>query len=167
MALSTTVSVQVAATLTTALDLVTSSAPLDLRKRLVLATGAGANQADRIWHDRRTVAASGTDSLDLAGSLEDALGGAFTPARVKGLLVVAAEANANNVVVTRPASNGVPIFSAAGDAVPVRPGGLLLWVAPDATGVAVTGGTGDLIDIVNSAGGSSVTYDIVLLGASA
>lgn len=167
MALSTQVNTALVAQLTTALDLVTASAPLSYSKAYSLASGTGANQADKIWSDTRTIAASGTDSLDLAGSLTDALGAAFTPARIKGLLVAAASGNTNNVNVTRPASNGVPLFLAAGDGIPVRPGGVFLWVAPDVTGVAVTGGTGDLIDIVNSAGGSTVTYDVVILGASA
>ena len=69
--------------------------------------------------------------------------------------------------VIRPASNGVPLFLAAGDGLPVKPGGAFLWVAPDATGVAVTASTGDLLTITNSGAGSAVTYYIVVLGASA
>jgi hypothetical protein len=167
MALSTTLTAQLVANLTSALDLVTAAAPLSWSRQVTLATGTGANQADRIWSDTRTIAASATDSLDLAGSLTDALGAAFTPARIKGLLVAAAAANTNNVNVNRPASNGVPLFLAAGHGIPVRPGGMFMWVAPDVTGVAVTAGTGDLIDIANSGAGTSVTYDIVIIGASA
>ena len=69
--------------------------------------------------------------------------------------------------VTRPASNGVPLFLAASDGLDVKPGGCFLWLAPDATGVAVTAGTGDLINIANSSSGTSVTYDVVIIGASA
>lgn len=167
MALTAKLVAQIVANLTSDLDLTDPAANLDVKKLVNLASGTGLNQADRIWSDTRTIAASGTDSLDLAGSLEDALGNAFTPARVKALLVAAASGNSNNVNVTRPAANGVPLFLAAGDGIPVRPGGTLMWFAPDATGVAVTAGTGDLIDIVNSGGGTSVTYDIVILGASA
>lgn len=153
--------------LTNPQDLGTGRFPLELTKRIAIANGVGANQSDRLFTDTRTVAASGTDSLDLAGVLTDPFGATFTLAKLKGVFVFAASANSNNVVVTRPATNGVPIFSAAGDALPVRPGGLFLWAAPDATGVAVTAGTGDLIDIVNSGAGTSVTYDIVILGTSA
>jgi hypothetical protein len=167
MALSTRLSLDLAATLTSALDLATASVPLAYRRDYVWASGTGASQADKQWNDQRTIAASSTDSLDLAGSLTDPFGATLTFARIKGVLVYAATANTNNVNVTRPASNGAPLFLAAGDGIPVRPGGLFLWMAPDSTGVAVTGGTGDLLDIVNSGAGTSVTYDIVVIGASA
>jgi hypothetical protein len=167
MALSTTIKVDLIATLLKALDLGSATLPLSKQVSIALASGTGANQADKIWHDQRTIAASGTDSLDLAGVLTDALGDALTFARIKAVLVVAAGANTNNVNVTRPAANGAPLFLAAGDGIPVRPGGCFLWVASDAAGVVVTAGTGDLLDIVNSGGGTSVVYDIVIIGASA
>ena len=166
-ALNSTVAISLTGTLTKALDLATGSVPLSKAATITLASGTGANQADKIWSDQRTINASATDSLDLAGSLLDAFGDAFTPARIKVVLVCAAGGNTNNVNLTRPASNGVPLFLAAGDGIPVRPGGCIVWVAPDVTGVAVTAGTGDLIDLINSAGGTTVTYDIVIVGASA
>ena len=166
MTVNSRVSVTVTSTATNPLDLATGTIPLSLLADLVLPNGTGSGQADRIWHDQRTIAASGTDSLDLQGSLVDAFGAAFTPAKLKAIYVKAASGNTNNVVVTRPASNGVPVFSAAGDAVPVLPGGVFVWVAPGA-GVTVTASTGDLLDLVNSSSGTSVTYDIVLIGTSA
>jgi hypothetical protein len=154
-------------TLTSALDLVTASAPLAYALDKALGSGTGANQVDRIWHDKRTITASSTDSLDLAGVLTDPFGALITFARLKFLFVEADAANTNNVNVTRPATNGVPLFLAASDGIPVHPGGYFQWFAPTAAGVVVTAGTGDLIDMVNSAGGSSVIYNVVLLGASA
>jgi hypothetical protein len=49
----------------------------------------------------------------------------------------------------------------------VRPDGKFVWVAPGATGIAVTAGTGDLITLTNSGGTTGVTYDVVIIGASA
>lgn len=49
----------------------------------------------------------------------------------------------------------------------VRPGGLLVLAAPDVAAYAVTAATGDLLHVANSAGGSAVTYDVVVIGASA
>jgi hypothetical protein len=167
MALTTQLTAQVSANLTSALDLVTSAAPLEYRQRLSLATGTGANQADMLWSDTRTLAASATEDLDLAASLTGPLGGTLTFARIKAVVVAAASGNTNNVNVTRPAANGVPLFLAAGDGVAVRPGGFFFWAAPDATAVAVTAGTGDLLTLTNSAGSTSVTYDVVIIGASA
>lgn len=167
MPLSTTIDLGVNATLTTALDLVTASAPLAYSKRISLATGTGANQADRVWSDTRTIAASGTEDLDLAGVLTDAFGAAFTLAKVKAVLITAAAANTNSVRVIRPAANGVPIFLAASDGLDVVPGGAFLWVAPSAAAVAVTAATGDLLTVANSGSGTSVTYDVVIIGTSA
>lgn len=145
----------------------TPTADLPVRKETVLTSGTGTGQADKIWYDKgRNISASATDSLDLAGGLTDAFGAALTFAKLKGIAVFAADTNGGNINLTRPASNGVPLFSAAGDAMPIVPGGWAVWVAPNAGGITVTAGTGDLIDLVNSVA-SQVTYDIVLLGTSA
>lgn len=167
MALSTKLVAQVVATLTDSLDLGTASAPLDYTKRITLTDGTGANQADKLWHDQRVIAASATDTLDLAGTLVDALGDTVTLARVKAVLVVADAANGDDVNVQQPATNGVPLFLAAGDGIGVKPGGAFLWVAPDADGVVVTDGTGDLLDLVNVNAAGQATVDIVIVGASA
>jgi len=163
----TKLAVSLATTQTSALDLLTGRAPLDILKELPLGDGTGANQADRLFTDRRTLAASATENLDLAGVLTDAFGATLTFARIKLVLVTAASANTNNVNVIREGTNGVPLFLAAADGVPVKPGGGFLWWAPDATGVAVTAGTGDLLTFTNSGAGTSVTYDVAILGASA
>lgn len=159
--------IDMAATLTSSLDLTTVSAPLDYSQQINITNGTGAGQANMVFSDERTVSASATDSLDLAGSLTDPFGATMTFARIKAVLVKAAATNTNNVNVVMPASNGVPLFLAASDGIAVQPGGLLLWVAPTAAGVVVTAGTGDLLNLVNSAGGSSVTYQIVIVGANA
>lgn len=167
MALTSTFDVGIACTQTSPLDLVTPTAGLDLANRIRLLTGTGADQADMLWTDTNTLSASGTTDVDLAGSLTGAFGNTLTFARIKAIYVSALAANTNNVNVTRPASNGVPLFLAAGDGIPVKPGGAFLWVAPDATGVAVTAGTGDLLTFTNSAGTTGVTYSVVVVGASA
>lgn len=166
MALSATIKAGISASHTNVLDLGTATFPLSVLQSLSLTDGTGANQADRIFSDTRTLAASGTEDLDLSGSLTNAYG-TVTFARIKAIIVIASSGNTNNVNVTRPASNGVPLFLAAGDGLPVRPNGIFLWACADATGVAVTAGTGDLITFTNSAGSTSVTYTVIIIGASA
>lgn len=161
-----TIDVNLSSLLTSALDLVTASAPLVNNTRITLPTGTATGQADLSWSDTRTVGASSTDALDLAGTLTGNLGGSLTIVKLKAVLVKAAAANANNVRINRPASNGVPLFLAASDGIDVLPGGLFLWVAPGA-GVTVTAATGDIINIDNSGAGTSVTYDVVFIGTSA
>lgn len=167
MTLNSSVLVQVASTLTSDLDLATASVPLTWRHRTVLASGTAADQADLVFHDTRTLAASGTEDLDLAGGLTSALGAALTFVECKLLVVSAAAGNTNNVRVSRPAANGVPLFLAASDGIDVPPGGVFAWFNPGNGGVAVTAGTGDLITVTNSAAGTAVTYDVIIIGASA
>jgi hypothetical protein len=169
MALTTTLKASLSLSAKTAADQGSNSATRALNLALSLADGTGAGQADRAFVDTRQLAASGTEDVDLASTLVGIEGSAVTFARVKAIVVVADEDNTNSVQVTRPASNGVPIFMAAGDGVAVRPGGALILMtgAEDATGYAVTAGTGDLITLTNSAGGSVVDYTIAIVGCSA
>lgn len=168
MTLKTKLNVSVSAMLTSLLDLAPSSSPLAYGKEFVLASGTGANQADKVFHDQRTLAASANETLDLAGVLTDPLGAPLTLARVKGIVIYAAATNVNNVEVGGVASGLAGwVGDAASDKVIVRPGGLLALFAPDLTAYAVTAGTGDLLKVANSGAGTSVTYDVIILGASA
>ena len=58
MALTTRITSRVEATLSTALDLATATVPVDKLKRFDWTSGVGSNQADKIFHDMRTLAAS-------------------------------------------------------------------------------------------------------------
>lgn len=130
-----------------------------------LANGTGANQANSLWIDTRTLAASANEELDLAGVLTDAFGGVLTLTKVKALLIEADDANVNDVLVGGAASNAwAAMFGDATDVLKVKPGGFFMLVAPDANGLAVTAGTGDKLKLANSGGGTGVTYTIVLLG---
>lgn len=165
--LTTFITAQIDATYRNVLDLGTPTDSFIKKQRLELANGTGANSADLMFHDQRTLAASGTENLDLAGSLTNGFGATLTFVEVRAILVTAASGNTNNVVVSRPASNGVPLFSAASDAIPVPPGGLFMWACGADGAVAVTAGTGDIITITNSSSGTSVTYDVIIVGTSA
>lgn len=169
MTLTTTANMVLSAAQISAIDLGPAQARRSISASASLTDGTGAGQADRVFADTRTLAASGTEDLDLAGALTDAFGAAQVFARVKAIFVKAAVGNTNNVNVTRPASNGFPLFMAAGDGIALRPGecfGLLCDVG-DAVGHAVTAATGDLLTVTNSAAGSSVSYDIIVIGSSA
>jgi hypothetical protein len=161
--------VQLDALSTSPLDLETGQASLDYKKAIGLTAGTGAGQADRRWSDKRTLAASANEDLDLAGVLTDVFGQAITFARVKQLVVVAAAGNTNNVIVGGAATNTwVGPFGAATHTLAVRPGeAKVICSATDATAYPVTAGTGDLLRIANSGAGTPVTYDIFIVGASA
>jgi len=173
MSLSAVVKASLNATLTRALDIVSGSAVTNPTFAATFTDGAGANQVNKIWSDTRTITASGSEEIDLTGStgspavtMTDVYGQTVTFARIKGIYVAASSANTNNVNVSRGSSNGCTLFLANGDGLQVRPGGVFLWCAQDATGVAVTNSSSDILTIANSSSGTSVTYDIVIIGAS-
>lgn len=169
MTLATKASISLAGKLASTVDLGSVAASIAKAYAVDLAHGTGAGQADRIWADTRTLAASANEELDLAGSLEDPLGGAFVLARVKGLIIAADAGNTNNVVVGAAASNAWATLLGATHTVTLRPGAVFAVLAgeEDATGYAVTAGTGDLLKVANSGSGTGVTYDIAVIGASA
>lgn len=147
------------------LDLSTSKDEIDYNPSWAFTDGAGALMADVVWSDQRTLTASTTEDLDLAGGLTDAFGTTITFARIKGIIIFAASANTNNVQVGGAGSTFINWVANSSDIVNIRPNGLLVLIAPDATGYAVTAGSGDLLRIGNSAGGTSVIYNIILIGS--
>lgn len=171
MPLESRVRVELQATERNALDLVAATAPLQVERNLILRNGTGAGNANILWSDQRTIAASGTDDLDLNGTtLKTAFNADVAMARVKGIYIAAASTNTNNVVVGGAASNQFATWvGAATHTVVVRPGGFIMLGTgqADATCYAVTAATGDILRVANSGAGTPVTYDIVLLGCSA
>jgi hypothetical protein len=170
MALDTPVfQVQIAANYTgTAVEGGTPAYPLNVTWAAPLTTGTGASQADKMYTAQITLTASSGQDIDLAGVLSDPFAVAMTMVKLKAIAIRASTTNTNNVNLTRPAANGVPWLLAAGDGIAIGPGGIFVAVNPGAAGLAtVTPATGDLIRVDNSGAGTSVTFDIVLLGTSA
>ncbi|MGW8762366.1 hypothetical protein ACWGN5_07685 [Streptomyces sp. NPDC055815] len=169
MPLTSDIGVSVSATLTKAGDLSTAADPLSWRRALHLEPGTSAGKADTRFADTRTLAASATEDLDLAGTLTDIFGTVVTFARIKGLFISAAATNTNNVIVGGAASNAWAALLGATGTLTLRPGAsvALMTGSTDATTYAVTAGTADLLKVANSAAGTPVSYDIVIIGASA
>ncbi len=172
MALISAVSLTVGATQTVVTDLGGPAAyPLSKNYAVSLTSGTAAGQADLIYQDTNTLAASATLDVDLAGALSGVFGSTLTFVRIKGLIVAAAAGNTNNVVVGAAAANQfVGPFGAATHTLAVRPGEFKVLVAcgaTDATGYLVTAGTGDLLRIANGGAGTSITYDLIVIGCSA
>jgi hypothetical protein len=164
--LTSRIVVTLTATLSSQLDLVSAEAPLAKQALLDLANGTGSNQANVIWTDTRTIAASTTEDLDLVGGgLTDAFGVAFAPAKIKAIIVVASAANTNNVVLGGDA-NSVPFLSVTTTTTTLQPRGFYVQSWPANAGIAVIAGTGDIVQVANGGAGTSVTYDIYIIGTS-
>ncbi len=122
--------------------------------------------ADSVFDKKATLAASASVEHDLAGALESPLGDVVSFAKVYAIGVFAEAANTNNVVVGGAAANSfLGPFKDATDKVALTPGGSLLVINP--AGWTVTPGTADLLKIANSGAGTSVSYRLVVIGASA
>lgn len=159
------VKLSVAGLLSKDIDIGTLSHNANYSQTFTIANGTSANQANMLFVDTRTISASSSENLDLAGSLTNAFGDTITFTRIKGMIIYANSANTNNVVVGGAGSNTFINWVAdATDEIVVRPGGMVALMAPDATSYAVTASTGDILKVANSSSGSSVTYDIILIG---
>ena len=166
MPLTTSLSLDLRGTQTGTLDLGTVNATLRKLVSDTLASGTGADQADLMWTDQRTVANGANDDIDLAGTLPNAIGGNAVFATIKAILIYAASANGDEIVVGNHATAAfVGPFGAATHTVKVEPDGVFFWWVPG-TGYAVTATTADILRI-NNPGAGSATYDIVVVGTTA
>ncbi len=154
------------ATLSQTIGAAPAVAPVNYPLEFDFTDGAGANKVHQCWSSlARSINASSSETLDLSGSLTDAFANSITFTKVKAILVAAAATNVNDVVVGGVGANGwVSPFGSTSDKVNVKPGGMLLLVAPDANGLAVTAGTADLLKVANGSSGSAVAYDIMIIG---
>jgi hypothetical protein len=170
MGLDVIATVSVSARMAATQDLGSVLATMNKSYGVTLTDGSLAGQANELFHDQRTLAASATEDLDLAGAvLLDPLGGTASFARVKGLVVSAAAANINNVIVGGAATNAfIGWITGATHTMPLRPGETFskFCGVADTIGYVVTPGTGDLLRVGNSGAGSTVTYDIIIYGAN-
>jgi hypothetical protein len=162
--LSTNMEVRLTGQLAGTVGLATASVPLSITKQIALANGVGASQADKIYTNTYAILTGATESIDVKAALVDALGAAFTPAKLKAVYIYSQPANTTNLTLFGDAAS-VPILSVATTTVTLLPGGLFLDIQPPLAGIAVTAATGDIIKIVNAAG-ATANVDVVLIGTS-
>lgn len=133
--------------------------------KLTLTTGNGNNQAQELWHDQRTVAATTADNLDLAGSLTNAWGSTVTFADIVVIAIWIRDPDGTSELRVGPrnqsnAWQGPFGGTAATDYVESKTGILLF----DGYGMgAVSGASTDVLGIYNSSA-QELDYDIVIIG---
>lgn len=126
--------------------------------------GTGIDQANAVYIDAFSIAASGSQLYDLAGTLTDRLGNPLVFTAIKTILVRADAANVNNVVYGNALNDLAGPVSPITATLPILPGGFMLLVNRSAAGWAVVAGTGDQLKLANSGAGSVVTGTIVVIG---
>lgn len=130
-------------------------------------SGTAAGLADKLYAAELTIAASGSQNLDLNGVLLDAFGAVFSPAKVRAILIEADAANANNVEIGGAAATAfLGWFKDATDILVMSPGDRILLSSRSA-GKAVGAGTADLLKVANAGAGTSVKLRVVIVGTSA
>lgn len=130
------------------------------------ADGVGANQFNLGYIAERTVTTGATDSIDLAGVLSSVLGTSFAAVELAAIAIINraidGTVNTTNLTIGGGSNPALGLFSS----MILRPGAAVLASCGDAGGLAVvTPATGDLLQIVNSAG-ASAKYQFAVLGRS-
>jgi len=128
-----------------------------------IANGTGLNQANALYIDDFSIAASGSLSIDLT-SLTDRFGEALTFSKVKEILLIADATNTNDVVYGNGTNPFVGPLSAGTATITVKPGNVFHVSNYSASGWTVTDTTADTIKLANSGSGSAVTGTIVIVG---
>ncbi|SFI31469.1 hypothetical protein [Nitrosomonas sp. Nm34] len=140
----------------------------DWRPEYYFQFGSGANQANKVFTDTRTIGASSTETIDLTWTTLDAIAKRLNLTKIKALILVASENNSNDILLGSNSLNNpiTSFFGAANDRLRIKPGGMIALIAPDANGYAVVQGAADKLDIANDGAGSPVTYTILIMGVS-
>jgi len=146
-------------------DMGTVRYPAYLKTTFAFANGAGNLQANTLWADTRTVASATPDPIALSGgALLNAFGETITFAKVKVLYIKASDQNGVDITLT----DDFGLFALTGDGLVVKPGGVALIAAPDASGYALGPTASPVTGTVTvTPGAGSATYDIFVVGVAA
>lgn len=132
---------------------------------ILLGSGTGTGKADIAFCDTRTLAASTSENLDLAGGITDAFGATVNFVKVKAIEIENPAASLSNLTIGASGANAfVGPFADASDGIVLKPGEKMILVSP--AGWPVTPAIADILKVANGAGGS-VDYKIKIVGASA
>jgi hypothetical protein len=166
VALNTSIQLVLNALQTNSEDLVTAEAPFNFNKVVTLVNGVVANAANVIWSNTSTLATGASEDIDLTGGgLVDAFANVVAFVKVKALVIAARVANTTNLTLFGDA-NSLPVLNTAATTMPLKPGGVFVYVDPTLAGLAVAAGATDIIQVTNAAG-DSATYDIFIVGTDA
>lgn len=141
-----------------------ASLPVSKIGSVNLTDGTGAAQANAIYIDDFSIAASGSLNYDLAGALTDRLGNLLVFTAVKAIYLFADLTNVNNIILGNGTTPFIGPFGAAAHTLAVGPGAPLVLVDRSAAGWPVVAGTGDILKLANGGAGTAVTGTLVVVG---
>ena len=151
MTLTAKILLQILATESSSSDLSSTTRVTNVSRTVNFASGTGANQAQIVWSDSRTIAADATDFIEFANLDDDR--GALAISALKLIYV----RNTGTVLIVAPV--GDPNIGG----ISVPPGGTILLANPSAAGW----GNQDIdqtLAFANASITTAATYDIILIG---
>lgn len=142
-------------------------------KAFTIADGVGANQAQLLYAGVRTIAAAGTDNVDVFGSLSDPLGTVFSAAEIKAIFVhllsVADDATNGTACSSITIGNHATLaflagFGAAAHTWTILSGQIFLATNFSAAGWPSVAATSDMLKVLNNDGAVAAAYKLILWG---
>lgn len=168
MTLTAKILLQILATESSSSDLSSTTRVTNVARTVNFANGTGANQAQIVWSDSRTISVEVVDILDLAAGLADDRGSVeFTAikaiyVRNTGTVPLSWRAPLLALADTEDWGSG-PLQADETQGVQIPAGGILLLTNPSQDGWLV--GSGDeQIQILNPSDTAAAAYDIILIG---
>ena len=133
-----------------------------------LANGTGLDQCDLVYAAKAVaISGSGTNNLDVAGTLTDFYGTVITAVKIKFFYFKNLSVTAGDTITLgNHATGALLLWGGATETKTVGPNGVEFIWEPSLAGVPVTATTGDLLKILENAGNAN-TYDIAFGGTSA
>jgi len=150
MALTNATTIKIESTLSGTEELAGQTAKITQEIRNVLAL------SDSAYSQDGTIS-SGSNDIDLLGSLTDPLNNAVTFDKVMLVYI----RNKGDNAMTLGGTNNIPMFANVSDKINIAAGAYFSYIDP--TGIQTTAGTGDLITI---SGTNDDTYDLVVIGSA-
>lgn len=142
------------------LDLADPRDSLSKTPEQAFTTGTGSGQANKQFHDVRTLGDGATEDLDLYGGLTDAFGAVINFAKIKAIYIKNLSTTQTLSVGGAAATQFSNWVADVSDIVVLPPESFICLVNP--AGYAVTSVL-DLLKIANS-GGAVCSYEIILIG---
>lgn len=140
-------------------------APRLLHKR-TLTAGNGTGQINLLYHARFSIAASGTQNIDLDSTLSNIVGTLAAFTKVKALAIANTsdkQAEPTTAAITI-AGDWITTIFGANSLWPLDAGGEINWL--HRIGQSITAGTGDVITLNNTDGSSAAQVDVLIAGIS-
>lgn len=136
---------------------------------LTMADGTSASQADKVWHDRRTLATVTNDDLDLNALTNSIFGSTVTInlVKIRSIQIKNINTAAGDIlhIDTSVANGCVALTGGASGKIPIGANGCLTLTSP-IDSLACTSGVSDILRIYNTSA-NSIVYDITITGTSA